>query len=163
MMTIRKVQPPAGINYAFILWGDNFEERVATVFATEFRQLGICVKIVGLTGLQASGLNGLSLTSDLTLGEALPLAGKAICVIIPCSAVRLHQSEDDPRLPQFLQQALANDAHCIISHTNVIAQTSLKALITSPTQFSIYTEDNNLIALAHAAGLALPGGTARTM
>ncbi len=163
MMTVRKAQPTHRTPYAFILWGDKFEERVATIFATEFREMGICVKIIGLTGLQAAGVNGLILTADLTLGEALPLADKAICVVAPCSAITLHQIEDDPRVPQFFEQALANHAHCIVSHSNVIAQTSLKTWATPTTQFSIYTESNDLIGLAHAIAVSLFNRTDRAL
>lgn len=152
---MHKSQPVRMANYVFILWGDNFEEEVATIFATELRRTGVGVKIVGLTGLQATGVHGLVIAADLTLGQALPLADKAICVIAPCSAVTLQRSEDDPRLSQFFQQALANQAHFIISHNNVIKQTSLNMSAMSTTKFTIYSESTNLIDLACAVAVSL--------
>lgn len=151
----RKAQPVRMANYVFILWGDNFEEEVATIFATELRRTGVGVKIVGLTGLQATGVHGLVIAADLTLGQALPLADKAICVIAPCSAVTLQRSEDDPRLPQFFQQALANQTHLVVSHNSVIKQTSLNMLVTPTTKVTIYSESKSLLDLACATATFL--------
>ncbi len=36
-------------NYVFVLWGEQFDELAAVVFVTELRDIGLCVKIVGLT------------------------------------------------------------------------------------------------------------------
>jgi len=154
-MLPRKTQPARMAHYTFILWGDNFEEEVATIFATELRRTGIGIKIVGLTGLQATGALGVIIASDLTLGQALPLADKAVCVIVPCSAATLQRSEDDPRVSQFFQQAFTNCAHFIVSHISVIAQTSLRLLATPTAQFSIYTESNDLMELARATAVSL--------
>lgn len=151
----RKAQPVRMANYVFILWGDNFEEEVATIFATELRRTGVGVKIVGLTGLQATGVHGLVIAADLTLGQALPLADKAICVIAPCSAVTLQRSEDDPRLPQFFQRVLANQAHLVVSHSSVLKQTSLNTFVTSTTKVTIYSESESLIDLACATAISL--------
>jgi hypothetical protein len=145
--------------YVFILWGNNFAEEVATIFATELRRLGVGVKIVGLSGLQAVGAHGLVISSDLTLSQALPLADKAICIIAPCSAETLQRNEDDPRVPQLFQQALANHAHFVISHSTVISQTSLDRLATPAAKFTVYTESNNLIDLARAIAVSLAAQT----
>ena len=40
-MLPRKTQPARTAHYTFILWGDNFEEEVATIFATELRRTGV--------------------------------------------------------------------------------------------------------------------------
>lgn len=155
MMTTRKAQPTRTPLYAFILWGDRFEEEVASIFATELRRMGIGVKVVGLTGLQASGIHGLVLNADLTLGQALPMANKAICVIIPCSASVLQRSEDDPRVPQFFKEAMANQAQFVISSGDTIEQTSLKLISTPDTQFLMYKESYELVDLAQKTAVLL--------
>ncbi len=155
MTTIRKVHSARTTDYAFILWGEKFDEEVAIIFATELRHLGVCVKIVGLAGLQATGAHGLVMTSDLTLGHALPLADQAICVVVPCSASTLRRGEDDPRITEFFQAALANHAQFVVNHSDVIEQTSLKRWSTPTTRFLIYTEDDDLIALARGIAVSL--------
>ena len=155
VMTTRKARPIRTTLYAFILWGDRFDEEVTTIFATELRRLGICVKIVGLTGLQAAGIHGLVLSADLTLGQALPLANQAICVVVPCSASVLQRSEDDPRVQQFLREAMTNQAQFVISSGDTIEQTSLKLISTPDTPFLIYKESYELVDLAHKMAVLL--------
>ncbi|MBX3012423.1 MAG: hypothetical protein KF832_12990 [Caldilineaceae bacterium] len=151
----RRAYPRRTAYYVFILWGDHFDEEIATIFTTELRRTGVGVKLVGLTGLQAAGLHGLVIAADFTLSQALAMADQAICVIAPCSATTLQRSEDDPRLIQFLQQALANHARLIISHASVIEQTSLHRLTTPQTPLTIYTESNNWIDLAQRTARSL--------
>lgn len=103
---------------AFVLWGQNFEETLATVFVTEFRKVGILVKIVGLCIQQAHGVHGLALSPDVTLDSALSQAGEAVCVIIPCGRVGFQRLENDPRISDFFRQALANEALFIMNHVN---------------------------------------------
>lgn len=155
LTTTQKSQPTRTTLYAFILWGERFEEEVATIFATELRRIGICVKIVGLTGLQAAGIHGLVLTADFTLGQALPLANQAMCVVVPCSASVLQRSEDDPRVPQFFREAMANHAQFVISGGETIEQTSLKVISTPDTQFLMYKESYELVDLAHKTAVLL--------
>ena len=155
MTTIRKAHAVRTTDYAFILWGDKFDEEVAIIFATELRHLGICVKIVGLAGLQATGAHGLVMMADLTLGHALPLAHKSICVVVPCGAAILRRREDDPRITEFFQAALANNAQFVVNHTDVIEQTSLKRWSTPTTRFLIYTEGEDLIVLARGMAVSL--------
>lgn len=154
-MTTRKAQPIRTTLYAFILWGDRFDEEVAAIFATELRRIGICVKIVGLTGLQAAGIHGLVLTADWTLGQALPLANQAICVVVPCSASVLQRSEDDPRVQQFFREAMTNQAHFVISNSDTLEQTSLKLLSTPDTPFLMYKESYEIVELAHRTAVLL--------
>lgn len=155
MTTMHKVKPAHTAYCAFILWGDKFDEQVATVFATELRRLGVCVKIVGLAGLQAAGAHGLVIAADLTLGHALPLVDKAICVVIPCNAATLRRSEDDPRLTELFKRALVHNAQFVVNHSDVIEQTSLKTLSAPTTRFLIYTDGDDLIALARGMAISL--------
>ncbi len=148
-MSTRTAPPPERAQYLFVLWGDRFDEDVATIFTTEARRTGLCVKLVGLTGAQAVGGNGILISTDLTLSQAMGLADKAICVVIPCSPAALQRLEDDPRLVEFLQQAHANQALFVVSRQEAVERSSLKRVIppsSSPSpQLSIYGDYQNLI------------------
>lgn len=112
---------PARISdYVFVLWGDKFEEAEATIFATELRRAGLCVKLIGLAGRRATGVHGMVLLSDLTLGEAMPLASQAICIILPCSAAIAARIEDDPRILGFFEQANHNAAYFVLKQADSI-------------------------------------------
>lgn len=132
-------------HYVFILWGDKFDEDVATIFTIEARRIGLCVKIVGITGVQAAGGNGLILTADLTLSQAMTHASNAICVVIPCSPATLQRIEDDPRLVEFFQEANTNHALFVVSNRDAVARSSIQALDQSRSQISYYRDYRNLI------------------
>jgi len=144
-MSTQILQSTYKAHYIIILWGDKFDEDVATIFTTEARRVGLCVKVVGVTGVQAAGGNGLVLSADLTLSQAMLLADNAICVVVPCSAAVLQRVENDPRLADFFQRADANHALFVVSHSDAIERSSLKELDGSQSQFSIYRNYENLI------------------
>ena len=98
----------------FVLWSHHFEEAPAVIFVSELRQAGLCVKVVSLQGRPMAGIHGLALVSDMTLGQALPLAGKASCVVMPCTTRQVTQLRSDPRLTDFFQQTAANHALFVI-------------------------------------------------
>lgn len=100
--------------YIFILWGNGFDEAMVAVFVTELRRVGLKVKIVGLTQRHSSGTFGLTLIPDLTLEEALSLADKAICLVIPYASSGSNRLGNDPRLGEFFQQAQANQAKFVV-------------------------------------------------
>ena len=104
--------------YIFLLWGERFEEAVATIFVTELREAGLRVKMVGLTLRRISGSHGLVLVPDLTLDQALPLATQATCLVIPHSTYGLKRLKNDPRLREFFDQALANQARLVLAQLN---------------------------------------------
>lgn len=101
-------------SYAFVLWGESFREIPATIFVSELRRAGIRVKVVGLNAQRTTGQYGLKLTPDITLDQALQLAKRAICVIIPSDLEQLQQFDYDPRITELLHQAQMNDARIII-------------------------------------------------
>lgn len=101
--------------YVIVLWANDFEETAATLFVTELRRAGLRVKVVGLTRRRSPGVCGLALDPDLTLDDALPLAGKTVCVVIPCSSPRVKQLKNDPRLREFLAQVDLNQAKLVLS------------------------------------------------
>lgn len=92
-------------NYMFVLWAERFDESAASVFVTEFRLAGLRTKLVSLVSHASAGACGLALAPDLTLDQALPLAARAACVVIPGNATAIRRLGDDPRLRDFLTQA----------------------------------------------------------
>ena len=149
-------------DYVFILWGDKFEEAEAAIFATELRQTGLCVKLIGLAGQRSTGVHGLVLLSDLTLSEALPLAHKAICVVIPCNTATAKRIENDPRILDFFEQANLNRAQFVMKQFDKIAAPFAAKLSIPPQQIITYSEDDELTGFArHMAGMLLDAASAR--
>jgi hypothetical protein len=103
--------------YVFVLWADNFEEIAATVFISELREVGLRVKMVGLTGPRSRGAHGLVLVPDLTLDQALPLACHTSCLIIPCTLLSLKTLKNDPRLYQFFERVQSVRARFVVNPT----------------------------------------------
>lgn len=101
--------------YVFVLWGAQCAEAPAALFVSEMRAAGFLVKLVGLNGLHAKGIRGLVLTPDMTLGQALPLAKMACCVILPGPSSALRRMASDPRLPEFLLLTLEQQAPIIMA------------------------------------------------
>jgi hypothetical protein len=139
---------PKDDGYVFVLWGDNFEEVTASVFITELRAAGLRVKVVGLVPQRIRGSHGLALVPDLTLDQALVLAHKSRCVIIPYAAPGIKRLKNDPRLSEFFQQAHLNQAIFVLGK---LSGTDMAALGLPPS-FSEYTvaypESEDLVAFA---------------
>ncbi|RIK41122.1 MAG: hypothetical protein DCC55_12925 [Chloroflexi bacterium] len=142
------------VGHVLIIWGDNFDEAAAAVFATELRQAGLPVKVVGLVGRQAIGLYGLLLGADLTLGDALLVAHQAIGVILPCTAATVQRIDNDPRVYELLQQACANGAPLIIQHADALRESRLKHLPVLQENINIYGEQADLIAFARTLAIS---------
>ncbi len=102
------------LNYVFVLWGEGFEEAVAVTFVTELRNVGLCVRMVGLSGKYAPGKYGLTLHTDITLTTALELADGTKCIIIPADSSLLHRAANDPRITELFLRAHTNQAHFVI-------------------------------------------------
>lgn len=97
-----------------VLWGNNFDERAATIFVTELREAGLWVKMVGINPLHISGSHGVVLIPDFTLDQALAAAHDVIGVIIPYASPGIKRLKNDPRLQMFCEQAQANGAKFIV-------------------------------------------------
>ncbi|MFQ5611492.1 MAG: hypothetical protein ACE5H9_05105, partial [Anaerolineae bacterium] len=82
-------------DYVFVLWGEQFDETVATVFISELRRAGLRVKMVGLASGRMRGHFGLVLVPDIMLDRALSLAAKAMCVVIPDSSPGLKRLRNE--------------------------------------------------------------------
>lgn len=135
-------------NLVFVFWGEYFEEATATIFASKLRQVGLCVKIVGLMGQQACGKNGVALLPDLSLRDALSAAEKAICIVLPCSAATLKHVEADPRVGDLFHQAYANGARFVVSSRDLIEKTGLKKLFANDNYITTYEEEGDLLQYA---------------
>lgn len=104
---------PKNHDDVFVLWGDQFEEATTTIFVTELRTAGLRVKVVGLTPLPISGINGLILVPDLTLDQALSRTGDTICVIVPHRTHTSKRLGNDPRVREFFERTRANQARFV--------------------------------------------------
>lgn len=154
-MQPRKAQRMKTQEYIFILWGDYFEEKAVAVFVTELRNIGLCVKVVGLAGQRSTGKYGLTLYADLTLGDALPLAHQAICVIAPCSLASMKRFENDPRIRELFQQANNHHAQFIISEIDVVEKSSLQQLAIPMDVITLYADQADLTLFARNTATAL--------
>jgi hypothetical protein len=100
--------------YVLVLWRENFDDEATAIFVTGLRKMGLRVKIVGLSLRKIKGARGLSLLPDLSLNEALALAERTLCVIVPYPADRCQWFYNDPRLPEFFKRAAANQCWFIV-------------------------------------------------
>ena len=82
-----------------VLWGEYFDEVAAATFIATLRQLGLCVRVVGVHGLLAAGRNGLALHADLTLSDVKTLINDVFCVILPCGKMTPAFTNSLPKLP----------------------------------------------------------------
>lgn len=135
-------------DYIFLLWGDRFDEAVATILVTELRKAGLRVKVVGLTPRQIGGAHGLALVPDLTLDQALPLASQAICLIIPCRASWSKYLQNDPRIRQLIEQANPSQIKLVVGTWNEPIQTDLALPATVKENVMVYPETEDVVEFA---------------
>ncbi len=141
----------------FVLLGDRFEEAVAAVFITEFREVGLRVKVVGLVP-RLSGSHGLALVPDLTLDQALALASKAVCLVIPHPLSDVRHFRHDPRVCQLFERACANGAKFVLKPFNGADPTDLGLPDVASGNLFICPDSEDLIRFARAtAGILMSG------
>jgi hypothetical protein len=140
-------------DYIFVLWGDQFDSLAASIFVTQLRKAGLRVKLVSLARQTITGTQGLTLLPDLTLEQALPLAKKAIGVIIPCGPLGAKQLENDPRLDGFFKNAHANNARFVIGDSCNVADTKLFPPAISD-KITIYPGHEDLLGFAHQLAIS---------
>jgi hypothetical protein len=145
---------PKNHHYVFVLWADEFEEHAATTFITELREAGLRVKMVGLTPQPIRGAHGVVLAPDLTLDQALSLAAKAICLVMPYASPGIKRLKNDPRLVELFRQARVNQAWFVLGQ---LPETDIAAsglLPRSSEQIMIYPDSEDLVTFARElAGL----------
>lgn len=89
---------------AYVLWGEYFDDLVATLFAAALRQAGWRTHLVGLQGMTHMGRHGNTLVADISLGKALRSTELVVCVVAPCAPEQL-DTQRDSRLGEFLERA----------------------------------------------------------
>lgn len=148
MSTPRSYHQAKAQDYVFILWGDQFEEKAVATFVAELRNASLCVKVVGLSGPRTAGKHGLVLGADITLSEALALAHKAICVIVPCSAPSIKRLDNDPRVLDFFRQAHTHRSQFVVSENNALEKSSMSKLTIAPEDVFFYADYPDLTQFA---------------
>ena len=101
--------------YVFVLWGTDFDAVAATIFVGELRRLGKRVKLVGINMRQGRGRHGLTLVPDFRLDQALRLAERSCCMIVPASPSTIQQFSYDPRVAELLRSQPRKISRCLSS------------------------------------------------
>ena len=83
---------------------------MAVIFATRLRQAGLRVWLVGLHGRMSFGRDGIGLTVDLSVSQALARVQRATSVIVPGHSPQIGLLDNDPRIGQLLELADRNSA-----------------------------------------------------
>ena len=97
----------------FVLWGNHFDALMAITFVSCLRQSGIGTKIVGIHGRTAVGHQGVTLTADVTLGEAMASCFAIDYIIVPCHSPHFGSLHNDPRISTLLTAAHQNGTRFI--------------------------------------------------
>ena len=148
-------------HYVFVLWSHKFEEVPATIFTTQLRNVGLRVKLVGLSYKKMPGMNGLVLDPDLTLEKALPLANKAISIIIPSGLIGIQSLKNDLRLFNFFSQANHNQAQFVIGDLVLPILSKYRLFPPSVNNFNVYPKGENLFAFASQLASSLLSRTSK--
>jgi len=135
-------------DYVFVLWGDQFEEAAVTIFVSELREVGLRVKVVGLTSRRINGMYGLALIPDLTLDQALRLANRIICLIIPYTSPGLTRLKNDPRLRELCRRAYFNNAKFVIGHLDEAELVTLDLFPIANDNLLVYPPNEDLVIFA---------------
>jgi hypothetical protein len=128
--------------YCFVLWAERFDEVAAAIFVSELRKAGLRVKLVGMAGNVMAGVGGLKVVADMTLEQALHLADKSACVVIPGKSPGVGRLLDDPRLLDFLDRARRQQAMFVVNQ-------SCTALAAGAGSIVAYAGDQPVLDLAH--------------
>jgi hypothetical protein len=94
---------------AYVLWGEYFDDVIATLFASALRQGGWRTRLVGLQGATHMGQHGNTLVADIALGQALRSRDPILCVVAPCTPEQL-DTQRDARLGELLERAARQQA-----------------------------------------------------
>lgn len=148
-------------HYVFVLWSHKFEEVPATIFTTQLRDVGLRVKVVGLSYKKMPGMNGLVLHPDFTLEKALPLANKAISVIIPSGLIGIQSLKNDLRLFNFFSQANHNQAQFVIGDLVLPTLNKYRLFPPSVNHLNVYPKGEKLFGFASQFATSLLSSTSK--
>ncbi len=135
---------PKTHTYIFVLWGEQFEEAIASLFVTRLREAGLRVKVVGLTPPHIRGAHGLALVPDLTLDQALALAEQVVCLIIPHPGQGLGWFKNDPRIALLFERTATNQAKVIIGAASGLPPADLGWQPPTEANLSFYSKGEDL-------------------
>jgi hypothetical protein len=120
---------------------NGLEETEAINILCKLRQIGLCIKSVGLTSGLVDGAHGILLKPDLTLAD--PLNNQAAKLVILTQGNRgVSQLETEPRLHQLLQHTLLEGGYVAVSREH---QRILRATDISEAQLRAYTENHQIL------------------
>jgi hypothetical protein len=120
---------------------NGFEEMEAIEILCRLRQIGICVKCLGLTSGLVDGAHGIWLMPDLTLADlenSIDLHAVKM-VILARSDRGISRLETEPRLHRLLRQTLAQGGHIA---GNQVSGRIFKAAGIAPGQTGKSTQDD---------------------
>ena len=135
-----------------VLWADDCDEMAALSFVTILRRQGVRVKLVGAIAGRAEGVSGVALMPDITLEQAIPLAGQASAVIVPGGIGALHRLDNDPRVRDLLRRAVAHQAFLISSPEAGPELTALLAGEHNEPLVASYPDDRRVLEFADRLG-----------
>ncbi|MBX3015365.1 MAG: hypothetical protein KF832_27845 [Caldilineaceae bacterium] len=153
--TTSKRKASKALRCNFVLWGELFEEIPATIFTVSLRQVGLCVRVVGVNGLSAVGRNGMLIHADLSLNDIGPLLDQAACLILPCSRAAIKRLENDPRVHALLTRCAQHGAKFVVYDRSVVNQSILHTLAIPRQDIVTYTQVDDLMALGRTVATSL--------
>lgn len=119
-----------------VFCGNGCDTASAAIFIAEMRSASLPVKLVGLGGVQSKGSFGFSIVNDMTLGDAMKLANRAVYVIFTFVGNGISPFLNDPRLHQFVEEAHENGA-IFIESEQVGKSSAMPKVFKSDTPFRI--------------------------
>ena len=149
-------------SYTLIFWGNAYDESATTIFATRLREAGLCVKIVGIGGMQARGQNGITLQADLCMSEINTLAQQTRCVVLPCNIQEYQQLENDPQLQTFYLNVVdslnrSSNRMTLVVHHGLKSLQSMFQNSCQKVDVLIYPQEDALFAFTHTVAERLLG------
>lgn len=141
--------------YVFVFWGERYDAEIAVIFMNQLRSVGLNVKLVGISGMAATGQKGIILRPDMVLGEVLPLVHEALCVVLPCDVSALKRLNDDPRIASFLTEASTRGAFCVAINADALSTAGFARFGYEENQARYYGETVKAVDCARQLGAEL--------
>jgi hypothetical protein len=129
---------------AYVLWGEYYDDLLATVFASALRQGGWRTRLIGLRGATHTGCYGNTLVADVALGEALRNKESIICLVAPCAPEQL-DTRGDSRLAELLERA-QRDGAAFVAKQRIAGERNRHWPVTG---YTISTDPDEVLPLLH--------------